>query len=345
MRKKLICLSICFIFLASCSPIHETSLPSPIPEQNYRHEILENDLHLSPLWEKTGLIMRDFSGEVAMAFLDDYLILVDYSKGSLAPRLVAFDIQTGKPAWETPLPEPHLSFLSNQNSIFITAGRSLLSYDGKTGTQNWENKNLLPTYKIYAMQIDNDRMYAYYTEVFLDNNTQVIYTLDPNTGELLDTQKIPNPIASLWFQNNNAGYWVGAKEILSIDQTTSQVRWQTRLETFRTVETIDQGIILLMSHMEDALYAINMQDGNLKWTYNQQLISNSVIADNTVFVFISGEKLIGLDINSGEIKGSVHFTQQDNANNENPPEIAVSGNLIAVYFGDNSQLEVFTITK
>jgi outer membrane protein assembly factor BamB len=346
MYKKLIHLSIYFIFFVGCLPIKETSLSTAIPEQKYHHEILENDLHFIPVWEKTGLVLQDFSGKVAMAFLDDYLILVDYSKGSLSPRLIALNIQTGEQAWETPLPEPHLSFLSNQKSIFISAGRSILSYDSKTGTLNWENKNLLPTYKIYAMQIDNDRMYAYYTEEFLDNRTQVIYTLDINTGELLNTQKSPDVVTRLWFQNNNAGYWVGANEILSVDQTTSQVRWQTSLETTGiTVETIDQGIILLISHMGDALYAIDMESGNLKWIYNQQLISNSVIIDTTVFFLISGEKLIGLDLNSGEIKGSIHFSQQDNVSNANSPEMVVSHNLMAVYFGDNSQLEVFKIPK
>jgi outer membrane protein assembly factor BamB len=345
MKKKIIYLHILFIFFAGCLPIEKLSLQST-PTPSSPHIILENGLGLVQLWETNGIVMRKINQETPLFFLGDYLALVDLSKDELAPRLLGFDVQTGRSVWETPLSDGSFSFLSDQTSIIVGAKYSLLSYDVSTGLLNWENKEL-PSMKIYAMQIDSGDLYAYYDEVFLDNNTQVIYTIDTRTGKLLETQKIPNPV-SLWrFQTHDAGYGTKGNEVLSIDKGSLQVRWKTTLDTFATHwGAIGQETIVTTAHMDDALFAIDMQNGRLKWQYTQQLISNPSIENDSVFALIAGEELIRLNLDTGEKIGSARFTQPNNPNDENSNNlIAVSGDLVAIYFADSYQLVVYKISK
>jgi len=347
MKKIFIGLSTVFIIFLGCSPIKETSL-SPIAVENNRHEILNNDLQLTPIWGKIGLDIRDFLKLGAIGVMQDYLILVDYSTGSNNPRLIAYDFLTGKLVWEVVLPESHLNLLIGQKSIFVSAGRSIMGYDGKTGKKIWENHEL-PIYRVYAMQIYKSVIYYYYAEDSGNIRTQFIFQLDMDTGELLGIERIPNTSAMLWYQEDNTGYWLDTNKILSIDQTTAQITWQTQLDTFRTnIKVIDpdQGIILSTSHMEDVMYAINAKNGALKWVSQQQLTSNPVIDNNSLFILTSGKELIKSDLQTGELVTSTSFTHQDDDNTDNLYNlIAVSGDLIAIYFADNSQLTVYKITK
>lgn len=347
MKNIFISISIVMIIFLGCLPIKETSLPSVAVENN-RHEILKNALQLTPIWEKIGLDIRDFLKLGAIGTMQDYLILVDYSTGSNNPRLIAYDFLTGNLVWEVVLPEPHLNLLIGQKSIFVSAGRSIMGYDGKTGKKIWENHEL-PIYRVYAMQIYKNVIYYYYAEDSRNTRTQFIFQLDMDTGELLGIERIPNTSAMLWYQEYNKGYWLDTNKILYIDQTTAQIIWQTQLDTFRTnIKVIDpdQGIILSTSHMEDVMYAINAKNGALKWVSQQQLTSNPVIDNNSLFFLTSGKELIKSDLQTGELVASTSFTHQDDDNTNNLYNLmAVSGDLIAIYFADNSQLTVYKITK
>jgi len=94
------------------------------------------------------------------------------------------------------------------------------------------------------------------------------------------------------------------------------------------------------------MYAINAKNGALKWVSQQQLTSNPVIDNNSLFFLTSGKELIKSDLQTGELVASTSFTHQDDDNTNNLYNLmAVSGDLIAIYFADNSQLTVYKITK
>ena len=345
--KKLLCLCVAIVFLAGCFPTAQQLYPPPTPGSP--HKMLENGLGLAQLWETTGVAVWKVYGTAPLALLGNFLVLVDSSKNELKPRLLGFDVHTGRLVWETSLPGGCFSFFNDQSSIYVGAERSLQSYDSSTGLLNWENKDL-PSMKIYGMQIDGNNLVAYYTEAWGNTETQVIYKLDTSNGKLLNTQEIQNLESELEFQSGNANYWIGADAdttVFSTDKTTSQVRWKTKLDTFiTTFKTFGQGTILTTAHMDDALYAIDMEDGHLKWQYSQQMVSNPVIVGEKVFVLISGEELTQLDLSTGKKMARARFSPQVGGGEENRNNlIAASGNLMVVYFADSAQVVVYQLEK
>jgi outer membrane protein assembly factor BamB len=342
--KKLLCLSILIVFVAGCLPTAQQLYPLPTPSSP--HKVLEDGVGLVQRWETNGVALSELYGRAPLVVLGDYMVLVDLSKNILEPRLLGFDIHTGGLVWETSLPDDCSNFLGDQKSIYIATNHSLQSYAVSTGLLNWENKDL-PAQKIYAMQIDNDNLFAYYIKRFKDTNTQVIYTLDAATGKLLDAQDVQFPGTGLSFQDGNSGYWLGGDTALSTDKTTSRVRWKTTVDTFfMHLRAIGQGTMLTTAHVDDVLYAIDMKDGHLKWQYTQQLISNPVIVGEKVFILISGEELTQLDLSTGKEMARTRFTPQTSGSEENRTNlIAVSGNLMAIYFADSLQVVVYQLAK
>ena len=339
--------SVLFVFLTGCLPVEKIASQPP-PTQNFSHTIADDSLGLIQLWSVSGIKMWRTVEDVQFGLVDNYLVLVDYidSSRGTSPKLLGLDSNTGELVWESQLSNCCYSFISGQDSVFITTDHSLQSYDISTGMMNWEN-NEVEAIKIYSMQIEGNELYAYYVGGFFNNNEQVIYTLDIPTGKLIDTQIIKNPISGLWFQDNNVYYWKGGNKVWATDKANSKIRWEITLDTFSlNLESIGESLMIFTGRVDNPIYAIDMKDGSTKWKSEQQLISNSVIENGSVYALVTGEELLRLDLYTGDIIGMTRFTSKSNSHNESAHNlIAVSSNVIAVYFGDNSQLVVYEIAK
>jgi len=347
-NKVILFLDVLLILVAGCLPIEKLTSQTVAAPTNVSYSVLENGLGLVQLWKVSGIVMWKAYQKAPLAFWGDYLVLVDSSENETSPNLLGFDVHTGKLVWQTHLPDGCFSLINVQGTIFINTKNALQAYDMSTGFLNWENTEL-PSMKIYAMQNNNDTsIYAYYKDVLGNNKNQVVYTIDITTGEIIDVKKIANPVSMWEFQIEKVSYGTNANEILSIDTDSSQVYWKATLEdTFATYLTeVNQEILLAVSRRNHAMYALNTNDGKVKWQYTQHLISNPAVEDESIFVLIAGDELIRFNLHTGERTGKVVFRAQNNSNDENSNNlIVVSGNMLALYFADSSQLVVYEVTK
>ena len=346
MRKKVILYILFALLSVSCFFGRTVTVPQP-PVIRGSHEIEDDSSILTPLWGENNLVTWKSYEQVPIILLENHLVLIDYTKDNVSPVLKGYEIDTGELAWETTLPNRagNSSYVVKNNSIIIGAGKSLLSYDGETGFLNWENQEL-PAGKIYAMQVVDDKLLAYYDEAYLDSSTQVVYSLNIFTGELFEIRKIAD-VDNLYFMIENVGYWENLKTIVSTDISTSKILWQTTFDTFKaTIEGIHDETIFVRDREDRTLYAVNLHDGGIRWQYNQNLMSNSVVTGNNVLVFIEGEELVQLDLLSGEKKGSTLFSDTNNTVTEDKYNyVAASDNIIAIYFADTLQLGVFRLNQ
>ncbi len=241
----------------------------------------------------------------------------------LNSELLCIDINSGEVLWQDWIGNPNL--ILDENHILYTPSTrdfvpaGLVAYDVVTGKKLWETR--FP--HDYG---DIDTFYLIAPEIFvnvhLGHGTYSSYILNSETGEIKQS-----------FENERR---------------------------FEGNSGVVSGEIILERHYfgYGNVKAFSLAERNQLWELYKPVVSNIAIDNLTAFVVTMESQLLAVNINTGEILGSLQFSPAFDPNFDffNPnyektfdylneaPTVAAGNNYVAIYFEDKKQLSVFHFT-
>jgi outer membrane protein assembly factor BamB len=130
----------------------------------------------------------------------------------------------------------------------------------------------------------------------------------------------------------------------SIYNNTNEIIWQTEMSYDFSMPPLFWETKILVATERGGVYCISRKTGDIIWHIENIAISNLAISNNSVYFFADDEKLMEVDLQSGEVRGFVQFGVDDFVTNENTfigsyyVAYDAQTKTVFVQFGDSAQL-------
>lgn len=236
-----------------------------------------------------------------MSVGEDYIYVLDSSSSNT--RVRAYDMNSGTEVWQK---GSDFGFPAVKNLEITPLG--LLVTTHNHGIKRWNLRNLQTGRKEHTFQNDSD-------------------------------------VKGFWIEQGSVIYDVKDADLVVAN---GPIQWQTQVgfESY-----IDSELVALVAKREFVLVyeqsptitqiaVLNKYNGDILWQANMRIASNLVVSEGTLFFVTSDVELLAIDLQTGEISGSItFFSDLGNPLNEYL-DILVSANKdqALVYFANSNQL-------
>lgn len=278
--------------LVSCAGFMDRS-----PNSNIQHVLVESSF-ANLVWQKDHIMVFIDVGAPMLTAAPNRIIAL----GIQPKNLYSFDSQTGNLVWEKPDAFPNILGVYN-STIYLTNLNNLEAYNALDGTKVFEV--LLPYAGLFtsiSFEKNNVFMHSANGSFFmLDTNGNIIKSTGPNT--------YPMP----YIISNEVTYSNSTDGIIATDAETGDLIWKATIpdEGFYTGPYFSEDSIYIRtgsSTVPGKVYAINKNNGEIRWKSNAEAISNVVLlGENIYFLSLDGYLLV-LDHQTGSEVTNLEFS-------------------------------------
>lgn len=259
--------------------------------------------------------------------------------------MIAFETNSDSTKWKVNiLPFDHQGvrgILANQNTVFITAGDFVDTYESMNGKLKWSTK-LGEEHVSVIPQLDGDVLRIYYGDKLLE--------LDPETGKII-TSKPRGDI--IWIVGNIELHTLSTNQLSAFDRHTNKKLWTLERSIFITEEwkpeESEEGIqivgyqALWSDSLVKEICALNLQMGQYNWCHTENYISNIVIDRQSQLGYVMRADFVieVIDLQTGNILREIRFLpsvlSEEMLRFSHKYSITLNGNIMIVSFGDSDQ--------
>lgn len=328
-------------------------VPEPIPTAEpivYQFESLPDEWEF--LWMDDSIVLKAPSnrGSISLGAGQQSAFALDKE------AVVKIDLLTGEVSQCSSIDNGTLggsrstTLLVNQTQIFV----------GFNGTQKISGKTEWGAGRIEAYDADSciqtwsrtiggvrslDVVIAAENTVSVDGNeSSNYYLLDATTGAILETlPKEESPF--VWKIEEDKGIaFIRTPEssFIAKDRKTNENLWISPVNygIYQPPVFTDNVIVARVGSTNETgrAIAVNVFDGSVLWEV-ENIVGNVAVSGAYVFLITTDARLLALDIVTGEVVSEVNFVPNEVGYSFNDMvQIAVSENVVLVYFGYSSQL-------
>jgi outer membrane protein assembly factor BamB len=236
------------------------------------------------------------------------------------------------------------SIVRDENLVYVVgnAGRVLEAYHLWTGDLAWKSKLILPDHSGY-----NQRLQGSQLQIYSSRERDLIYIIDPSTGDLADTIRI-SPIsqesAALLKLENGDTLQANQTQLMLVRNGT--VVWQTNLEGAPQKFPSVVGNMLVVRFKNDrtvfdGLAGLDLATGRLIWQRPAEFLSNFAVANDLLYIVSKEASVFIIDPQTGKTIGEIE-TLPKTINTFYPiSAVAVNDHMLYVYFFDSQELIAF----
>ncbi len=134
------------------------------------------------------------------------------------------------------------------------------------------------------------------------------YSVNPDTGALNWKIRVKEGLAAGVAVTTDTFAVIDSNNRLLAYDNQGQLKWQIRLESDVTAEPLGASSLILVRTIDYAISAYSADSGGLVWRYQRQLPALTLrsynpvsIHNGRVYAGFPGGKLVGLDLNSGQL--------------------------------------------
>lgn len=310
-------------------------------------KISTGDLSLSTQWSIGIAIDSRSDVNPYISTNGDVLLASQY----YCNQLNAFDLVSGEKRWTRQINSNALLISETDNRIAYTtvidgAKREIHALDVQSGNAIWVNNRYNNARIGIDLQIgDENQLIAYFGTRDREDHIQVLDTI---TGE--PQAIIPNSASTVLYSQGILVEYIG-NEVHAINQSSGETVWSwiapQTVNYNQYFHPVLVGDLLIMRQptTENALYVLDWNTGEFLWGLQDvNVTSNIAINNGKVYFLVDTRTLAVHDLATGEALNQVQFVVQPNSENTSGSSnwVAVSDELIAIYFADSQTLSVYT---
>lgn len=326
-----------------------------IQETTSPRAVIDSSIDVQNLWSMKIRMLNFRIPETAMVINNDLLILAD----SACKQVVAFDLLKGEKVWDRDIVGYSITNDPiRDNRIYVTeisgSDRQLWALRASTGQTIWINNHLKNQRTGLSISIEpNGDIYFY---AGATNWSYNIYSLDAATGDIETELEMPER-AMLYSEGR---FWREfGTGIASFDAGNFQMLWDWNTNvTLGAVmirpNFVENYLLVQKGGEVSRLYVLDKSDGELLWDLGETvLVSNVVESEGVVYALTHTARLLILNLATGELIHEIQFTIPEVTDYEEhlltgpgligSSWLAVSENIVAVYFQDTETLSVMEI--
>lgn len=341
-----------FLFVFGCYSVENVTVTDDktadsVSDPIYDSEktIVESTLPLSEIWRvNIDLPHSDISSGLLAS--NDYLAFVSYNDNNqyILKMLSAI---SGDSLWAADIP-PIDSMIMDEVRIYVAVDWMVQAYEISTGNLLWQSEQL-PQHTSYRFHPNiKEKVLVYSTEDYFDKREQVLRYYDVQDGALESVrQEIPTD-EWLVLRQLDVDFWAKKdNKVWGISKPTNILLWEFDVnQQYNNTPLLTDSMIFFLDGPFPDLKAVDVRDGILAWTYNEEIVSNAVINQSTLYALNINNTLIGLDSDTGREVGYIKFENSTKMTPETDVYwIAVTDNNAFIYFGDSKELIAFTFVR
>ena len=318
--------------------------PRPLTPDSQPREILLTTLELTLLNSFDKCIAGAVNQNVLLA-IDHHVAYVHSDGTPNGPYIRSQDVFQTEASWQsagTPYPYSMVAF---GDRLFLSSSLEVRALSLASGELVWRSE-VLPGHAGNVISADpRGALTIYYTQDALPEMAAVILHLDPQTGSLIEKQAYRISDFALMAPFTRQGVlWISGDDIWFSPTPTDPAIW--RVETGgRIAQWPPQyhNLLLVSSGFFPEILAIDSDTGEIAWEDQREFASLPVIFRGLVYAITKDAKLIALQPETGQERGSIQFSPQttQDSSRSHLYAVASSSEILAVYFGDSCQLFVF----
>ena len=154
-------------------------------------------------------------------------------------------------------------------------------------------------------------------QLFLANQDNVVYSINPSTGEKNWQLATSLTFLKSNYQNNfaidpvskNVFFLNTSGELYSINFETNNINWVLNFnskslggdtELFLSQPLVIKNTDLIIT-TEEAILSYNMQNGSKNWLFSSKSIFKPIVTKNNVFIILKNNLLVSLDSSNGDV--------------------------------------------
>ena len=249
-------------------------------------------------------------------------------------KVIGLDSLTGNTVWMVNGAQVSEIISNGENVYGGTYGIvTVRSYNIQNGKLLWQT--LLPTAH------STSDIYFAENKIFVHTNDAEFYILN-DQGEVLDSF---SEILDTFLEKDGVLYMSDVSAIKAVDFSSKKELWRLELGMdigYAYAPIFDNGTIFLnTSDVPAYIYSIDQDTGEVNWKATQGVLSNLYVTEDKIYFLNPDSRLVALDKYSGDELINVKFSPPFNLSDQSGSYF-ISGdptnNILAVYFGDNSQI-------
>lgn len=258
------------------------------------------------------------------------------------PDLIRLDLDTGEVAWRVPAEDDQYPLVAG-GKVFIednhgTTG-GMRALNALTGREIWTRSFRLlgGSHVDYFSVVDNGLSVRLKDSVFGS-----YYLIDQETGSTIQQKRSETEFVFLIDRNPLRVY----EALPGMVRVSSREGWQVEVPGDNLVPQVAGDVILVQytpfDSETDALMALDRTTGSVLWQRMEPVLGNTAVSGTALFTLIDvqgGVQLLALDLHSGELLGTVMFSENADLSRTDY-FVAADGKVTAVYFGDSRELFV-----
>jgi outer membrane protein assembly factor BamB len=307
----------------------------PQKPQRFTRTLASSTNDVSMLWLRqdiSTLITADTNGAAYAMSLD-------------GENLIAFDIKSGFTKWKVNiLPFDHQGvsgILAKQNTVFVTTGDFVDTYEGMNGKLKWSTK-LGEEHVSVIPQLDAGILRVYYGDK--------LFEIDPQTGNILTSKSKEGVI---WISGNIALRALTANQLSAFDGQSNRPSWSLGRSFFVGERWIpkdsEDGILIVgyqalwSSSLIREICALNLQTGKYNWCRTENYISNIAIDRQTKRGYVIRDDFVLeiIDLQTGNVLGETRFLpnalSKEMLQQSQSYSVTLSDGVVIVSFSDSDQ--------
>ncbi|WP_420641799.1 PQQ-binding-like beta-propeller repeat protein [Candidatus Leptofilum sp.] len=352
----ILCLS---VIIGLAMLIREPNRPKR-PESGWTSREFENESEFEQLWMQSNVYTEFYNdqneGHIFLATNQESVFMVGSVEINQKPSLIKFNLHSGEVDWvafdnrwfwgpnlSTMASDTDLVFVGDiggkNNGTAAFGASKITAYDAETGDSIWTTRI------VGAQSIDTIAVIGSSLNIH-GSPSRNYHLLDAATGEVINTFAIIEGFTLFSSDEVEVKRIFGA-ELQAIDKHTNTVIWEQKLSDIiiQPLVLVD-GVFFARTGADlGQLVAIDQVTGNILWK-QENVASNIAVENGTAYFLTEGAQLLVADAKTGEILRKLVFSPaplQDVSNHGF--YVAVSDDILVVYFGDSQNLFAFRDLK
>jgi outer membrane protein assembly factor BamB len=305
-------------FLAEIKPQVENNAEIKFSEPKLIHTITKNS-QMKLLWTKPIFTLGSSFGNACYAF-NNVVYIIGSEKSQERLKLIALNSSNGETLWTK---ENVSGFTHSDDQLFTYSGRTLQSLSPLDGKENW-SITLWGIRTIY-------RIFYFEDLLFISGSGLPFMVVNPEDG------KIKSEYLSV----------DGFREIYSTIPF-----FPSSSEPFESI-IINDDVISTSGNISFSITRWHIDPFIRYWEIKDRSISNSTLISNKLLYISNEDKIIAVDVDSGEelfseeIEPSIGFNDYQNNTQHDGYYVCSDDkrNLLFIILGDSRQLFAFSLTN
>lgn len=327
------------VFFIGYNLSEDTPLPTPTPLTPSRTVEEVHNFEWHKCWRSTENLYSAFDNIRNLIAVKNGVLL----PGEPERKKLRYISTTGNLQWSVDLKTMIMSIAANENLVYVTGmpRRTIKAYNIQTGKLAWEYPYYLSDHRGYNPRLQKNDLYVYETinpVYIVDKNTgNLIKEVQvPKIGQ----QSFPLLMLSenRWLLGNETELILLENQTVAWETTLFGIpqKFPEIYNDILIVRTNNPKFTSL-----GGLAAVDLQTGELIWQRKNEFYSNFIIHDDKIYVISKEAAILTIDPASGQTIGYAKLTPSSIGMQYPIGAIAAYDDMLYVYFSDSRELTAF----